>query len=304
MKLGFVSAILPDYSFEEVINLAADIGYECVEVCCWPREAAARRYAGVSHIDVANLTQAEADRLSAYCRDKAVEISALAYYPNNLDGNEQNRRNYHEHLKRVILAAEMLGLKNVNTFIGRVTEKNIDENLELFKTVWPPLIQFAEEHGVKIGIENCPMLFDYGQWPGGQNLATTPAVWRRMFELLPSESLGLNYDPSHFIWQFMDPIKPVYEFREKLFHIHFKDIKLYRDKLDSHGSMGVPLDYMAPKLPGLGDVDWGAFVSALTDVGFDGCACVEVEDRAFENSNENREKSLRLSYAYLRQFVI
>ena len=182
--------------------------------------------------------------------------------------------------------------------------KTVEENLELFKEIWPPIIKLAEEKGVKVAIENCPMLFGADQWPGGQNLFTTPRLWRKMFELLPSDNFGINYDPSHFIWQQIDYIKPLYEFRDKIFHVHFKDIKLFKDKLDDVGIMGYPLDFMSPKLPGLGDVDWGKYVSALTDIGYDGYACIEVEDKAFEGSKQRVMDSVALSCRYMRQFVI
>ena len=170
--------------------------------------------------------------------------------------------------------------------------------------VWPPILKLAEELGVRIAIENCPMLFGPDQWPGGQNLMTTPAIWRKVFERLPSPNLGINYDPSHFVWQMMDYIQPLYEFKDKIFHVHYKDIKLFPDKLRQVGTMAYPLDYMSPKLPGLGDVDWGRYVSALTDIGYDGYTCIEVEDRSFEGSREKVLDSLRLSKRYMEQFVI
>ena len=176
--------------------------------------------------------------------------------------------------------------------------------MELFGEIWPGLIRFAEEHKVKVAIENCPMLFDETQWPGGQNLATTPKIWRRMFEMIPSDYFGLNYDPSHFVWQMMDYLKPMYEFKDKIFHVHYKDIKLYRDKLEDVGTMAYPLQYMAPKLPGLGDVDWAKYVSALNDIGYKGYTCIEVEDKSFEDTHEDVIKSLVLSERYMRQFVI
>jgi sugar phosphate isomerase/epimerase len=198
----------------------------------------------------------------------------------------------------------LLGVNMVTTFIGRDQTKSVEENLELFKEIWPPIIKQAQKEGVKVAIENCPMLFGRDQWPGGQNLFTTPKLWRAMFELLPSDNFGINYDPSHFIWQQIDYLKPLYEFKDKIFHVHFKDIKLFKDKMDDVGIMAYPLEYMSPKLPGLGDVDWGKYVSALTDIGFDGYACVEVEDKAFESSRERILDSIKLSYRYMRQFVI
>ena len=172
------------------------------------------------------------------------------------------------------------------------------------KEVWPSIIKTAEENDVKIAIENCPMLFGPDQWPGGQNLMTTPKIWRQVFEILNSDNLGINYDPSHFVWQMIDYIKPIYEFKDKIFHVHYKDIKVYPDRLNDCGIMAYPLDFMSPKLPGLGDVDWGKYVSALTDIGYDGCTCIEVEDKAFEGTKEKVEDSLVLSQRYLRNFVI
>ncbi|HIT07763.1 MAG TPA: sugar phosphate isomerase/epimerase [Candidatus Merdivicinus faecavium] len=304
MKLGFVSAILGDLSFEEMIDFAAENGFECVEVACWPKGKAERRYAGVTHINADEVDEAKAAYLNDYCAKRGVEISALAYYPNTMDPDLEKRAVYIEHLKKLIKAAKLMGIGTVNTFIGRDPKKNVDENIEIFKEVWPPIIAFAEENGVRIGIENCPMLFTNDEWPGGQNLMTTPAIWRRLFEIIPSKNFGLNYDPSHFVWQQIDYIRPIYEFKDRIFHVHYKDIKIYPEKLADVGIMATPLQYMSPKLPGLGDVDWGRYVSALTDIGYDGCTCIEVEDKAFEGSLDAVKKSLLLSRNYMRQFVL
>ena len=304
MKLGFVSAILDGWTFEEMIDTAANMGFACVEVACWPVGKAERRYAGVSHINVDELTDEKAAHILDYCKKRGVTISSLAFYPNTMDGNLEKRAAAVEHLKKVICASAKLGVNLVTTFIGRDQSKSVEENLELVREVWPPIIALAEEKGVKIAIENCPMLFGRDQWPGGQNLMTTPAIWRRVFEILPSDNLGNNSDPSHFVWQMIDYIRPIYEFKDKIFHVHYKDIKLYPDKLREVGIMAYPLDFMSPKLPGLGDVDWGKYVSALTDIGYDGCTCIEVEDRAFEGSREKVLDSLRLSKRYMEQFVI
>jgi sugar phosphate isomerase/epimerase len=237
-------------------------------------------------------------------KQKGIEISGLAYYPNPLDPDKEKREFYIEHIKKVIKAAHRLGLENMNTFIGRDKTKNVEDNLKAFKEVWIPIIKFAEENNVKIGIENCPMLFTKDEWPGGNNLATTPAIWRRMFEEIPSENFGLNYDPSHLLWMQMDYIKPIYEFKDKLFHVHIKDAKVFKDKLDEVGILATPLEFHSPKLPGLGDIDWGRFISALTDIRYKGYMCIEVEDRAFEDSLEARKKSIVLSKGYLSQFIV
>lgn len=306
MKLGFVSAILDGWTFEEMIDTAAEYGFACVEVACWPQGKAERRYAGVSHIDVERVLEddAYANYVKQYANDKKVEISSLAFYPNTMDGDLEKRAANIAHLKNVIAASAKLGVNMVTTFIGRDQTKAVEENIELFQEIWPPIIALAEQNQVKVAIENCPMLFGAEQWPGGQNLMTTPAIWRKLFALIDSEYFGLNYDPSHFIWQQIDYIKPLYEFKDKIFHVHYKDIKIYQDKLDDYGIMAYPLSYMAPKLPGLGDVDWGKYVSALTDIGYDSYTCIEVEDRAFEGSREKVLDSLKLSKRYMEQFVI
>lgn len=304
MKLGFVSAILDKYTFEEMIDFASEQGFQCVEVCCWPKGKAERRYAGVTHINVDELNDEKIKYIKDYCNKKDVTISSLGYYPNALDADLQKRDIYIEHIKKLIVASNKLGVGVVTTFIGRDQNKTVEENLEIFKDVWTPIIKLAEENDVKVAIENCPMLFTNDQWPGGQNLATTPAIWRKMFEIIKSDSFGLNYDPSHFVWQQIDYIKPIYEFKDKIFHVHYKDIKVYKDKIDDVGIMATPLQFMSPKLPGLGDVDWGKYVSALTDIGYKGNTCIEVEDKAFEGSEEEIKKSLLLSKKYMEQFVI
>lgn len=306
MKLGFVSAILDQSSYEEMIDTASELGFACVEAACWPQEKAERRYAGVSHIDAERVLEDEkyAKHILDYSAEKKVEISSLAYYPNTMDPDLNKRKAVISHLEHVIRASHKLGIGMVTTFIGRDQTKSIEENLELVKELWPPIIRLAEELEVKVAIENCPMLFGRDQWPGGQNLMTTPAVWKKVFEILDSDFLGINYDPSHFVWQMIDYIQPLYEFRSKIFHVHYKDIKVYKDRLDQCGIMAYPLDFMSPKLPGLGDVDWGRYVSALTDIGYDGYSCIEVEDKAFEGSSEKILDSLKLSKRYMEQFVI
>jgi len=306
MKLGFVSAILDQSNYEEMMDIASDLGFECVEVACWPQGKAERRYAGVSHIDAERVLEddAYAKHILDYAAEKKVEISSLAFYPNTLDPDLEKRQASIDHLMALIKASAKLGINMVTSFIGRDQTKTVEENLEIVKEVWPPIIKLAEEQGVKVAIENCPMLFGPDQWPGGQNLMTTPANWKKVFEILPSDNFGINYDPSHFVWQMIDYIKPIYEFKDKIFHVHYKDIKLYPDKLQEVGIMGYPLDFMSPKIPGYGDVDWGKYVSALTDIGYDGYTCIEVEDKYFEGSQEKVLDSLKLSKRYMTQFVI
>jgi sugar phosphate isomerase/epimerase len=302
MQLGFVSAILPDLSLEDVLGFAARAGYDCVELMCWPVGGADRRYAGVTHVDVTNFNESDAKRVNQLATSYGVSVSGLGYYPNPLTPDQEQAAVAVEHIRRVIRAAALLGVGRMNTFVGRDWTKSIDDNWPRFLETWRPIIRYAEEQRVRIGIENCPMLFTNDEWPGGKNLAISPAVWRRMFADIPSDCFGLNYDPSHLVWQQMDYLAPLAEFREKLFHIHAKDVRIDRERLNEVGILANPNSYHTPKLPGLGEIDWGRFSSVLGDVGYRGPVCVEVEDRAYEGSLESRKASLLQSCRYLRNF--
>ena len=304
ITFGILSAILENWDYKEMIDTVSEIGYKCVEVACWPKGEGGRRYAGTSHIDTENLDKAKAEEILSYAKSHGVELSSLAYYPNTLDADIEKRNEYIRHIHSLIDASSLLGINMVTTFIGRDQKKTVEENLILVKEVWPEILQHAKEKNVRIAIENCPMLFGPDQWPGGQNLFYSPDIWRKVFDILPYDNLGINFDPSHFVWQQLDYIKALYEFKEKMFHIHFKDIKLRKDKLSEAGVLAYPLDYMIPKLPGLGDVDWGAFVSALTDIGYDGYAVAEIEDKAYEGSREDVVRSLKQVYGYMRNFIV
>lgn len=306
IQFGLLTAILDGWTYEEAVDIAAEMGFKCLEVACWPAGKAERRYAGVSHIDAERVISDDeyAKHVLDYVSAKGMHISSLAFYPNTMDANEEKRSAAIAHLKALIQASAKLGVNMVSTFIGKDQTKTVEENIELFKEIWPPIIKLAEENGVRIAIENCPMLFGRDQWPGGQNLMSSPAIYRKLFEIVPSPNFGLNFDPSHYVWQGMDYIKTIRDFKERIFHIHFKDIKLYPEKLAECGVMAYPLDYMSPKIPGLGDVDWAAFVSALNDIRYSGDAVIEVEDKAFEGSREDILKSIRLSKRYLDNFII
>ncbi len=303
MKLGYVSAILPDQSFDFVVDFAAANHYSCVEMMCWPVGKAERRYAGVTHIDADMLDEAHIAAIRDKLSETGVSISSLGYYPNPLDADSEIANVAIRHIKKLITAAPRLGLNTVTTFIGRDQHKTVSENMKQFAKVWPDIIKLAEDQGVRVAIENCPMLFTEDEWPGGKNLAVSPRIWREMFSIIPSDNFGLNYDPSHFLLQQMDYIRPIYEFSKKIFHVHIKDLKIRKDLLNEAGIFAAPLDYLLPKLPGLGDIDWGMFVSALTDINYDGALVVEVEDKAFEDTLDQRLAALKLSQRYMSQFI-
>jgi len=301
MKLGFVSAILPDLSLDDVFAFAAAEKFACVELMCWPPGKADRRYAGVTHIDVTGFTEAEAARVTASAIKHDIEISGLGYYPNPLDPDPEHRRQVVEHLKKVIRAAALLGVPVVNTFIGRDPSQSVAANLTVLRHVWDPIVELAAGVGVKIGIEHCPMLFSDNEWPGGKNVAISPEVWRHLFDLFPGITLGLNFDPSHLVWQFIDCGRAVREFGRRIVHVHAKDERVNRDRLYQVGVMG--LGWHTPKLPGLGDVDWPDFFAALTDVGYRGPVCIEMEDRGYEGTLDDRKRGLRQSKRFLQQYT-
>lgn len=302
MPLGFVIAILPDQTLEAVLNIASETGFDCVELMCWPVGKADRRYAGVTHVEVESLDSDNAARLKDQIASTGLSVSGLGYYPNLLTADQASAKLYADHLQAVIRAAALLGVGQVNTFAGRDPMTSVEENWPRFLEVWRPLVVLAEDQGVRIGIENCPMLFSADEWPGGQNLAYCPAIWRRMFDDIPSDFFGLNYDPSHMVWQQMDYLAPLREFADKIFHVHAKDVRVDRDRLDDVGVLATPLEYHCPKLPGLGDIDWGRFFSVLGDIGYRGPVCVEVEDRAYEDSLNGRKAALQQSIKYLRNY--
>jgi len=301
MKLGFVSAILPDLSLEEVLAFAASEGFACVEAMCWPPGKADRKYAGVTHLDVTDFTDERATAVRALVEKSGVFLSGLGYYPNPLDSDPAHRALVGEHLMKVIRAAARLGIPVVNTFIGRDPAQSVEANLMIVPHIWNPIVELARSLDVKLGIEHCPMLFSADEWPGGKNVASTPAVWRKLFEMYPDGTVGLNFDPSHTVSQFIDCPRALREFGRHIVHVHAKDERIDRERLYEVGVHG--LGWHKPKLPGLGDVDWGDFFAALTDTGYAGPVCIEVEDKAYEGSLDDRKRALRQSKTFLGQYM-
>ncbi len=304
MKLGLLTAALPDLTLEEIADWASANGFETLEVACWPSGgAAARRYAGVSHIDVDALDAEGAKRIHALLAERGITISALAYYPNPLAADEAAARAAREHLRTVIVAAELLDVNLVTSFAGRDRRRSLEENFETFAEVWPDLVRHAADHGTRIAIENCPMIFSGDEWPGGDNLAYSPAAWRRMFEIVPDANFGLNLDPSHLLWQFIDVQRAIREFGDRIFHTHAKDLEIRTDGLYEHGVMSAGVGWQVPRLCGLGQVDWGAFFGALYGVGYDHVSVIEHEDRAFEGSVEAVQRGFLIARDNLRPYI-
>jgi sugar phosphate isomerase/epimerase len=304
VKLGLLTAAFPERSLEEVAAWASGVGFEAIEIACWPGGAhAERRYSGVCHLDVETLDEAGARATLDMLARHGLTISSLAYYPNNLHPDDAVREEANEHLRKVVRAAQLLGVDVVGTFIGRDPALAEPQNLERVREVWPPLVRFAAEHGVKIAIENCPMIFSLDEWPGGTNLAYSPALWRELFAIVPGENLGLNLDPSHLVWQMIDAERVVREFAPRIFHVHAKDLEIDRDGLYEHGVMSTGRGWQVPRIPGLGEVRWDRFIAALYRSGYDGVVSVEHEDRDFEGTVERVERGFEIAYRTLRPLI-
>jgi sugar phosphate isomerase/epimerase len=304
MKLGLLTAAFPDLTLDQIADWASANGFEALEIACWPAgEGAQRRYAGVCHIDVERLDEAEARRIVDGLAARGLAISALAYYPNNLDPDLEARERAHEHLRKVIAAAPLLGVDIVGTFVGRDKARDVPSNLEEFRRVWPDLIGHAAGRGVRIAIENCPMIFSWDEWPGGTNLAATPAIWRELFAAIPDEHFGLNLDPSHLVWQHIDYERAVYDFADRIVHVHAKDMEVRTDGLYEHGVLSLGMGWQVPRLPGLGQVDWNRYISALYAVGYDHVVSVEHEDRAFEGDVELVQRGFLIARNALRPYI-
>jgi sugar phosphate isomerase/epimerase len=303
MKLGFFTAALPNNTLEQAAKWGAESGFQAIEVACWPFEKAARRYAGVTHIDVTDLDKVKAKEVCKMLDGYGLQISSLGYYPNPLHPEAEHRETVINHLKKVIEGAALLEVPIVGTFIGKDKGKTVPQNLEDYARIWPPIVKFAKDHGVKIAIENCPMLFSYDEWPGGNNLASTPAIWRKMWEIIPDDNFGLNLDPSHLILQMIDYERVIREFSSKIFHVHAKDLHIDREGLYDNGVLSQGMGWQVPRLPGLGDMDWAKFFAALTAARYDYVVSIEHEDRVFEGDEELIKRGFYLSRDVLKPYI-
>ena len=303
MKLGFFTAAFPGMNLEQVASWGAESGFLAIEIACWPHEKVSRRDAGVTHIDVTALEKTRVAAILKMLDGYGLVISSLGYYPNPLHPQVEHRDTMIGHLKKVIEAAAMLEVPVVGTFIGKDKDKTVPQNLENYAVIWPPIVKFARERGVRIAIENCPMLFSYDEWPGGNNLASTPAIWRKMWEIIPDENFGLNLDPSHLILQMIDYERVVREFGARIFHVHAKDLHIDREGLYQHGVLSQGMGWQVPRIPGLGDMDWSKFFAALTAAGYDGVVSIEHEDRVFEGSEELVKRGFYLSRDVLKPYL-
>ncbi len=303
MRLGLLTAPFPDTSLGEVADWAAGVGFESLEIACWPRATGpTRRYAGTSHIDVANLSDAQAREIVDEIRGKGLTISGLGYYPNPLHPDPQVRDQAIAHIKLVIEAAGRMGVPFANTFMGGDAAKTQDENWETALRIWPEIVNHARQHGVRITIENCPMIFSRDEWPAGHNIAWSPYIWRRIIEEW-GDTIGLNYDPSHLVWLMIDQERFIREFGPHILHVQAKDVQIDRDGLYERGTLSSGIGWQIPRLPGLGEADWPRIFSALYRAGYDGDVIIEHEDHDFEATDALVKRGFLLARDVLRPYI-
>lgn len=303
MKLGLLTAPFADTDLMSVADWTAGAGLSALEIACWPASGGEkRRYAGTSHIDVDGLTRDQGSEIVGALAGKGIEISALGYYPNPLHADAAHRDNVIGHLKKVITAAGLMAVPVVNTFIGADRTMNVDQNWERATEIFAPIVAYAREAGVTLAFENCPMIFSYDEWPGGHNIAYSPKIWRRIFEEW-GDAVGMNFDPSHLIWQMIDQDRFIAEFGSRMAHVHAKDVMIDQDGLYENGVMSVGMGWQIPRMPGLGDVDWRGFFKGLYRAGYDGGVIIEHEDRNFEGTEEKIKRGFLLARDILAPFI-
>ena len=302
MNLGLLTAPFPDRTLADVAEWAGSAGFGTLEVACWPKTTgAARRYAGTTHLDVASLSTSEAQDIRGALESKGIAISALGYYPNPLHPDLAHRRLVLDHLKAMIRAAGRLGVM-INTFYGGDAAQDVDTNWLEGQKVWPEIVAHARDLGVKVAFENCPMIYSRDEWPGGHNIAYSPRIWRRILEMWPGD-VGINFDPSHLVWQMIDLGRFMREFGPYFFHTHAKDLMIDRDGLYESGILSAGIGWQIPRAPGLGEVDWRVFFSALYQVGYDGPVVIELEDRRFEGTELKVKQGFQLAHDLLKPFI-
>jgi sugar phosphate isomerase/epimerase len=304
VKLGFLTACLPDVPLPRIAEWAGAHGFEALEVAVWP-DVESRPFEA-SHLDVTSLGAAAAEDVVTLLAGHGLSISALAYYENNLHHDPAAREEIHAHLRRCIDAAQLLGCPFVGTFVGRDITRSVAENVRLAGTELPPLVDYAGERGVRLIVENCPM---EGWHPDGYpaNLGYSPELWEWMFSL----GFYLNYDPSHLTWLGIDPIAAIRACPERIVHAQAKDVEIDQSARNRVGVYGRALDRANPwdngwyryRVPGLGDVDWRRVVDTLYQAGFDGTLSVEHEDPVWAGDTSRVLSGLLIAHTTLRPLI-
>ncbi|MGE5549735.1 MAG: sugar phosphate isomerase/epimerase family protein [Bacteroidota bacterium] len=229
-----------------------------------------------------------------------IAISALIYCRNFLCESEQEAAEHQGQLRRRIQFAARMGIEKIVCSTGVLPasckgmsfdpEASLDRVIEFLKR----MVDLAERHGVKLAVENCPMM---------GNIAVSPFIWDKMFAAIGSKSLGLTYDPSHLVWQFIDPYENILRFRERIFHVHGKDTEILAPKLRELGVLHNN-KWWRHRLPGLGDLDWNRIVANLYEIGYDGTISIEHEDPVWEGTEAKVKAGLLRSRDHIQQFLM
>ena len=308
MKIGFLTACLPQIGLEDLVAWAASSGFGALELAAWPQQS--DRDYQARQIDAARFNRSDAERVKDLFARHKMKISAMAYYDNNLHPDPEKRKSYHAHLKKVIDTAEMLGVGLVGTFVGSRPDRTPAENMKEIGKEFRGLVKYAVDHRVKLMIENCPMdhWVQFGL-PG--NYAYSPELWDALFNEVPDRNFGLNIDPSHLYWLGIDHIRAVRDYADRIFHAHAKDTEILSDGGYRYGNPGRQIDpqpwksgWWRYRMPGLGEIDWGRFITTLQEYGYDDVISIEHEDPVWEGSEEKVKTGLRLGRQHLSQFVI
>ena len=280
MYVGILTAPFERESLEQVAAFAGEYGFGGLEVVAGP---------GSSHINLDGFDQAAAERLADLMERRALQISSLAAYVNNTDADPERRRANNEIVRKAIDAAALLGVEVVCTLAGHpVPGKSKMKTIEEECTqVFPPLLEYAERKGIKIALEN---------WYATniQHLGH----WQRLFEVVPNKNFGLNYDPSHLLWQDIDYLHAVDAFADRIFHTHAKDTEVKEGKRRWVGNQADG-GWWRYVIPGLGAVRWGEYLGVLRANGYNGVLSIEHEDNTV-----SREEGFLLGKKYLEQFFI
>jgi sugar phosphate isomerase/epimerase len=308
MKLGFLTACLPRVSLEDLLLWASKQGFRTIELAAWPVKST-RDYQA-RQIDVARFTRSDADRVKDLLMELGMEISAMAYYDNNLDADLRKRKHYHDHLKHVIDAAALLDVRLVGTFVGARQDRSPAENMKEIGKVFRGLVRYAGDRGVRVMIENCPM--DGWQRVGlPGNFAYSPELWDALFNEVPGKNFGLNFDPSHLYWLGIDYLRAAKEYGRKIFHAHAKDTEILPEGMYRHGICDRQIDptpwksaWWRYRIPGLGSIDWRKLVSTLQEAGYDNVLSIEHEDPVWEGSEKKVKQGLAIGLKHLSQFVV
>jgi len=305
MKLGFLTACLPNLPLEEIADWAVKSGYQALEVAAWP-DLGARPFVA-THVDVTKKDSQYLNNISEIFKTRNLELSSIAFYDNNLHPDQKQRDDINEHVISCIDAAAALGVRSVGTFIGRDWNKPVKENLAIAKDVFAPIVKHANSKGVRVIIENCVM---EGWHPDGYpgNLAYSPELWEWMFEL----GLYLNFDPSHLVWMGIDPIAAVKPYVQYIEHAQAKDIEVFPEKRNQYGYPGKAIGRDNPwdvgwwryRVPGLGEVQWRRLIDALYEGGFNGVLSVEHEDPIWGGSDAKVKTGLEIAHSTLRPLII